>query len=465
MRVDRVGEPENQFSLTHTASKKAITFKIKKMSDFRLAAGDLSLVARDTILPGLQTVLDPQLLLGRLRQQHPEVNWKKPAITYVQYKPQAACLAAYRIEANGLEIEFYGKAYPVALRHDLGPSYRGEDFVQRLGTRRVWVNFEEIATTIYFFPSDRNMSGLTYLAPDHRRKRLLKGMAPGSPYLATARLQGVRYKPERRYVAKLMHEGIPCATLKTYAPAGYRTALANSHIFRSEDVLRIPKQLGCSNEHGILLFQWLPGSTLREVLTSSRPDVDSVLLVGRALASLQGQPGTALPLFTREEEMRRTIALADWLSFVCPELAPRVSGVSRKLSAAFAALPAGDSPCHGDFYADQVILLPEGSVGVLDLDQASRVERALDLGLFLAHLERDILENELPGQVGEKAKAAFLTGYSQVSSLPDPDHLVFYTAVGLFRLTPDPFRRRNVDWFARTEALLKRVETYLHDPP
>ncbi len=435
------------------------------MSDSRLPVGDLSLVARDTILAGLQTVLDPQLVLGRLRQQHPEVNWEKPAITYVQYKPQAGCLAAYRIEANGLEIEFYGKAYPVALRHDLGPGYRGEDFVQRLGTRRVWVNFEDIATAIYFFPSDRNLGGLTSLAPDHRRKRLLKGMVPGSSYLPTARLQAVRYKPERRYVAKLLHEGIPCATLKTYAPAGYLTALANSHIFRSEDVLRIPKQLGCSNENGVLLFQWLPGNTLREVLTSSRPEVDSVLSVGRALACLQRQPGTELPLFTREEEIRRTVALADWLSFVCPELAPRVSGVSRKLSATLAAFPAGDCPCHGDFYADQVILLPEGSVGVLDLDRACRAERALDLGLFLAHLERDVLENELPGQVGEKAKAAFLTGYSRVSSLPDPDHLAFYTALGLFRLTPDPFRRRNIDWLARTEALLKRVETYLDDPP
>src|SRR5712664_318748 len=137
------------------------------MKDFRLPVGDLSLVARDTILAGLQTILDPQLLLGRLRQQHPEVNWNKPAITYVQYKPRAGCLVAYRIEANGLEIEFYSKAYPVALRHDLGPGYRGEDFVQRLGTRRVSVNFEDIATTIYFFPSDRNLSGLAHLTPYH----------------------------------------------------------------------------------------------------------------------------------------------------------------------------------------------------------------------------------------------------------------------------------------------------------
>src|SRR6266700_423993 len=246
------------------------------MSDFRLPVGDLSLVARDTILAGLQTVLDPQLVLGRLRQQHPEVNWEKPAITYVQYNPQAGCLAAYRIEANGFEIEFYGRAYPVALRHDLGPSYMGQDFLQRLGTRRVWMTFEDIATTIYFFPSDRNLGGLTYLAPDHRRRRLLKGMVPGSPYLTTATLQCLKYKPERRYVAKLMHEEIPCATLKTYAPAGYSAALANSHIFRPEDVLRIPKQLGCSNEHGILLFRWLFGKTLREILTSSTPDVDSV---------------------------------------------------------------------------------------------------------------------------------------------------------------------------------------------
>src|SRR5207244_13333874 len=121
-------------------------------------------------------------------------------------------------------------------------------------------------------------------------------------------------------------------------------------------------------EHGILLFQWLFGNTLREILTSSRPDVDSVLLVGRALASLQGQPGTDLPLFTREEEIRRTIALADWLSFVCPALAPRVSGVSRKLSATLVAFPAGVCACHGDFYADQVILLAEGSLGVLVFD-------------------------------------------------------------------------------------------------
>src|SRR5438132_13402442 len=112
------------------------------MSDFRLPVGDLSLVARDTILAGLQTVLDPQLVLGRLRQQHPEVNWEKPAITYVQYKPQAGCLAAYRIEATGLEIEFYGKAYPVALRHDLRPGYRGAEFVRRFGTRRAGGNCE-----------------------------------------------------------------------------------------------------------------------------------------------------------------------------------------------------------------------------------------------------------------------------------------------------------------------------------
>src|SRR2546425_10690291 len=105
------------------------------MSDFRLPVGDLSLVARDTILAGLQTVLDPQLVLGRVRQQLPEVNWEKPAITYVQYKPQAGCLAASRIEANGLEIAFYGKAYPDSLRHQLGSSYRGDDFVQWLGIR------------------------------------------------------------------------------------------------------------------------------------------------------------------------------------------------------------------------------------------------------------------------------------------------------------------------------------------
>ena len=60
----------------------------------------------------------------------------------------------------------------------------------------------------------------------------------------------------------------------------------------------------------------------------------------------------------------------------------------------------------------------------------------------------------------EDARAAFLAGYGDV-----PPTVPLYTAVGLLRLAPHPFRSREPDWPDRTAALLDRAEAELRAYP
>jgi aminoglycoside phosphotransferase (APT) family kinase protein len=133
------------------------------------------------------------------------------------------------------------------------------------------------------------------------------------------------------------------------------------------------------------------------------------------------------------------------------------------LASRLAELPPTDRQLHGDFYAKQVLLRPDG-VAVLDFDEAARGDPGHDLGLFLAHLEWDALRGRVRSDPVEALGAALLEGYRAArrraySLSPD-----LYAAAGLLRLAPHPFRNREPDWPERTAALLDRAEEFLGRP-
>src|SRR5439155_1481562 len=84
---------------------------------------------------------------------------------------------------------------------------------------------------------------------------------------------------------------------------------------------------------------------------------------------------------TREEEAASLFSVAEWLGQVWPPLAGQARDLAGRLAALLKDLPVVDRPLHGDFYARQVLLGPQG-VGLLDFDEAVRGGPALDLGLF-----------------------------------------------------------------------------------
>ena len=60
---------------------------------------------------------------------------------------------------------------------------------------------------------------------------------------------------------------------------------------------------------------------------------------------------------------------------------------------------------------------------------------------------------------------ALLQGYRYSARDFTPERLGLYTAIGLLRLAPDPFRHRDPDWAEATEAILWRAERLLGGGP
>jgi aminoglycoside phosphotransferase (APT) family kinase protein len=80
-----------------------------------------------------------------------------------------------------------------------------------------------------------------------------------------------------------------------------------------------------------------------------------------------------------------------------------------------ADLLAGESPSclvHRDFHDRQVLIGPDGAVGIIDFDTLAIGEPAIDLANALAHLDWVAAQGLAPAQRIAEHAEAFLSGYS-----------------------------------------------------
>ncbi|MFQ5570226.1 MAG: phosphotransferase [Rhodothermales bacterium] len=420
---------------------------------------DMALARRDPALPGLPTLLNPDAFITALRRSMPEIGIEAARPVYVRYKPGMNCLVAYRLEGHGTEHRVYAKAHR---RRDLTKLQKarekpGMDTAFGPGCRVL----EDLALVVSFFPNDLKLSVLRRLGDDATRLRLLRRVFPDRPALWTGTVQPLRYKPERRFVARLFAEGATGAALKFFTGSGYESADAGSRVFHPCGPLRLAARIGRSRRHRILAYEWLPGRLLSHALNEEAVPHAEVATVGAALAALHGQQPDRLPALTRSMETAALLAVAESLSVLCPPLAARARSLAARFAQILQSLPEVRVPIHGDFYAKQ-ILLSGSTAAFLDFDRSVRGDPAADAGNFIAHLERDRLRGTLTAERVRQVRDALLEGYRHETTVPLPsDRIDFYTASGLFQLAPHPFRFREPDWPARTEAMLDRVEALL----
>lgn len=269
------------------------------------------------------------------------------------------------------------------------------------------------------------------------------------------RLSELRYKPERRWVGRFdpANGDLPLV-LKLHARRRFPAALSAAKAFRDDGPLRLAPLRIEAPELGLLGQGWLPGHLLSDALAGGQATPPMLHTVGRALARLHRQDRTGLAPVSRGWEADGLRATAAGIAWLLPGHAAGVVALAERLADRLQAAPAVHRPVHGDFYAKQVLVDGERA-GVLDLDSAALGDPAQDLGLFLAHLERDRLRG---GPVtGTGLIAAFLDGYREDAGRV-PARMALYTAVGLLRLSPDPFRHREPNWERRTAVLLDRAE-------
>lgn len=408
-------------------------------------------------------MLDPEAFVARLRRELPEANPGTARNSYLRYKPGTSCLASYRIEAGGEEIRVHAKAHGPDAADKLDKARKKPGVPGPLGIGRLVL--EDLAIVVSFFPNDRDLKALPHLDDPEERKGLLRNLLPGRPDLWESGIETLRYKPERRYVARLVDGGEARAILKVYTESNYRAARTNAEAFteafKTQGPFRLAPLLGHSDRHRMLIFEWLPGRPLDEAILDPEVKLHKVAIVGAGLAELHAQEPEGLKILGREEEIDILAEVAEGVGAVSPHLAGRAREIARGLADQLVGAPSMGRPIHGDFDAGQV-LLGEDAITLLDLDRTVRGDPAEDLGLFIAHLERAVLDGGMSAGRAESLKEALLDGYRISTHRPTPERIEVYTAAGLLRLCPEPFRYRARDWPRQTERVLDRAAEILN---
>ncbi|MGH8501392.1 MAG: hypothetical protein ACREVE_02785, partial [Gammaproteobacteria bacterium] len=269
-----------------------------------LSRPDAALVKRDPAIPGLPLLLDSDRLVAKLRAHLPGAAAITGAtIDYLRYKPGTNCLAAYRLDIDGVTLSAHAIAYRPDLRDKLNKARQRVPLVSMLGPGGVVLDGH--AASVALFPNDGRLKSLRRLGNSNDRNRLLRKLMPDRPEFWDGALHLLRYKPRRRYVAKLSTEDGTQATLKLYTKHDYPAARTNADALTAWRGLNVARSLGHSARHRLLAFEWLAGRPLSETFVGAQPDDAAVLArVGATLAVLHAQHPAGLSRLRRDTETK-----------------------------------------------------------------------------------------------------------------------------------------------------------------
>lgn len=414
-------------------------------------AAEVNLITRDADLPGLKLVLNPDRLRTTLQRQSPRVHLGEIYSTYLRYRPGKHCLVAYRLQVDNQWIDLYAKAVH---RQDMAKLSQGQhsSIPGVLGEgRQVW---GRTATMMASFPNDGKLRGLPHLttiedSPEHCLQLLPRQSPEGT-------LVTLSYKPERSYTAQWLVAEQPQAIVKAYTQSRFAIAVANCQRLQSRGLLRLAAPLAYSDRRRLISYEWLNGGGLSPLLADSVGDRAALTAVGHALADFHAQPAPLVGINPMLIQIKRVMALTDWVQFVLPELQPLLETIRTRLVEQLNQLPALYQPIHGDCHAERVLVMPD-AIALLNLDHATVGDPALDLGNFMAHLERQCLYEAHPQSQLDLIQTQLLTGYRAVSDIDLEPRISVYTALGLLALAPEPFRYRKANWPDQMTQILERV--------
>ena len=431
-----------------------------------LSPDDLQIVERDRDVPGLGTVLDTEALIDALRAGLPDAGIRMIETSYVHYKPHTNCLVAGRLKTADGELPFYAKAYGADGPVKLEKTRALRDFPSPLGPGTLIL--EDARIGIYFFPVDHQLKGLRRLGDPGTVHSLLRGLLGKSHDFSDATLRPLRYKPERRYVACLESPAGSKLLLKFFEPARYQAAKRAAQAFGAQGPAGIERATYFSDRHSAMGLEWLSGRLLSEVILSQdTPEQDRAAAIeqtGAALAELHSHTPSTLTKQRRSDEIRRLKAQAATIQHLCPATGTQSEGLAMKIVSSLEEISSETTALHGDFY-DRQVLLSDGTPVILDLDEARLGHPAVDLGLFIAHLERHRLYDRLSSQEVDVFADALVRGYQSARPAPPQPAIHLYTGIGLLHLAAEPFRYREARWRQQMENLLTHVEAILGGVP
>jgi len=419
------------------------------------------LIQRDSGIPGLGLMLDPARLLAGLQGQLDISKVDDIQLNYLRYKPGMNCLARYELRVQGQTIHAYAKSHGRDAASKLDKAMERPVVDSILGPGRVVLESELIVFST--FPNDAKLPSLQRLGETAYRQHLFRRVFDEDSEWQGCELANVlNYKPERRYVVRLKREDGASALAKFYTDSGFGKARIISRRMSSDSNgnRQYPEIIGHSKKHAVIVYRWWPGDSLRGLDSDGKLSMPDVAETARVLAEFHASGPADLLAADPSRRAERLSALAEQAGFLLPHLRQRALSVAQGLIKWLDGQPLVNHPVHGDFYDKQVIV-DSGNVRLIDLDGARLDNSLIDLGNYVAHLERHAVNDGKDGSQIEMHKQALLTAYGQSAGPVSATALDKYTALGLFGLIHHPFRDLAENWPAQTELLLQRVESLL----
>lgn len=408
-----------------------------------LPAAETSLIRRNPDIPGLRKLLDPDLMLGLLRARATvpvaELSLRP---RYIRLKPTSSCLVAYECVADGQRVPLYAKANSAGNAAKLNKAAQRPAIDSPLGPGRIVDRADLLAVS--FFPNDMALRSL---------KR----------YLAdTPDVKMLAYKPERRFVGLLTHPDRSHTTVKVYKASAFASAERLARI--ASGIPWMPHLRAVDAKRHALHLDWIAGTTLTERMRDNVDVLGTVRAAGAALAQLHAlSPAPGLRQRTLLDEHTTIGELTRGICALCPEIEADATAHARQIGALLDARLSEPTLIHGDFYANQIVATDQG-IRLLDFDELSVGSPETDLGLFIAHLEYDVLRGRLTAGQVDPLAAALLGGYRTVRKI-DPRVVFAHTLFGMLQLSHRPFRDVLGHWPLRTHRWFARIDHLLQRPP
>lgn len=424
-----------------------------------LSAPDADIVRRDPDLTGLALVLDADALLEELQRHVAHATLLALTPYYVRYKPSTNCLVAYRLTTSEGTYRVYAKAHPRSAREKFVKARHRASVPGEIGIARTVL--EHGAVIVAAFPNDDKLRTPKLWADPVRRRRLMRRVAPGVLFSVSSASTILRYKPERRLVARLEAKNGDVVVVRGCLPTDFERCAAGASAFQPREALRVASCVGASRGDSAIALAWLEGCSLDEALARDDAPLAMLGTVGTALAELHGQPVASLRTMAREQEVARLSAVSEAVAFLCPAVAGRVRAVFERIAD---RLPLNARcPIHGDFHAKQV-LLHGNAAAFIDFDEAALGDPMIDVATFVAHLRRDAISGRLSDERVDACSATLIEGYRRMSDA-QLDGLAVRVAAALVLLAPHPFRDREPSWRERMAAIVDRAASTLDVTP
>lgn len=406
------------------------------------AAADAALVATDEGLPGLRLLLD-----ARAFADATGALGARPI--YLRYKPGESCLAGFRlpcgreIAAKAVTAERW--VHVAANPKWRGPTVRRGGLPRRLDTAHILLRDRS---------EDAGLKSLSRLDDPDRAGTHLASLTGRD---AALRLVPLRWKPERRFVARVDGPEGPLAVLRVSNETDYPRAFSGAAAAQQAGG---PQLIAASASMRALVVRWTAGASLCPE-ASGGIDLDGIAAAGRALATLHAAPTPPAGDHHRRLMRAAVGATAETLARLLPDLGDAARALGARIAAALAARTAQQRLIHGDFSADQA-LWDGNCAHVIDFDESCAGDPAADFGTFRARLEAQEIDGVVSAADARAAQEALVAGYAEAAEPPGDTGA--HAASALMRLTVEGFRARRPDWPARAAALLARAEAALRGP-